>query len=78
MMMCVYWARNRLVRKVLLEARYNEQAGEIPYGEDVNKLVTLHTCTKILERTGQILEAMREDVNRIEKFSGLDVDIKKK
>jgi hypothetical protein len=67
MTMCVYWARNRIARKVLLEAGLAEEAAEIPHEEDVNKLQQLHTCTGALERTRLVLDAMSEDVNRGEK-----------
>ncbi|KAM7214651.1 hypothetical protein V8F06_009972 [Rhypophila decipiens] len=62
--MCIYWARGRLLRKILQEVGRDEEADRIPHSEDFSNLETLHTCTVVLSRTAELIKAVQGDLTR--------------
>ncbi|KAK0715935.1 hypothetical protein B0H67DRAFT_645621 [Lasiosphaeris hirsuta] len=49
----IYWARGRLLRKVLIDSGCYEEANQVPADFDLSTLVELRTCAMVEQREGQ-------------------------
>ncbi|KAK0725283.1 hypothetical protein B0H67DRAFT_658683 [Lasiosphaeris hirsuta] len=60
----VFWARNRLLRKLAVDAGHYEEATHLPSEEIMDELQEIKTCTEVLESLAAIINEMRGDVDR--------------